>query len=187
MQFEGGFDTDVIVTHLITSFQSPAAPGLSWSQTLDPGGTGFHGSILWSPETDDTYFGLSGGYFASAAQSRRSDAGGFYSRETMDVRGGWGALVLKHYVKDWAFAKVSLGSFIYNVQTHIETNAPNFTYDGVSGTRGIAAVGLGLGFETPWDFPLHVGVEGAWWFSHNQDPPVEAGVGQLGANLLFRF
>lgn len=187
MELEGGWDAAIILTTIRTSFRSGSTSGLSWGENLNPGGTGFHGAVYWSPERDETFFGARAGYFASSAQSFRKDVGRIFARETLDVRCVWASFDVKHYVRDWAYVKGGLGTFIYSVQTHLETNAASYEYDGVSGMRGVGAVGLGVGLTTPWAFPLKASVEGNWWIISDQDPALEAGVGQVSANLAFRF
>lgn len=186
-ELEGGLDAAIILTNIRTSFRSGSTPELSWGETLNPGGSGFHGAVYWSPERDDNFFGARAGYFASSAQSYRKDSGRIFARETMDVHCVWASLDVKHYVHDWAYVKGGLGTFIYGVQTHLETNAVSYEYDGVSGLRGVGAVGLGVGLSTPWDFPLKASVEGDWWVISDQASALDAGVGQVSANLVLRF
>ena len=186
---EGGADAVMIFSHLRTTFRAPASSDLDWDDTIVPSGTGFHASLAVGPASDEFLFALSGGGFASSRESHSGRANGVFARETLDTHCAWASVEARYYppALDFTFLKAALGTFVYSVDSHLETNAPSFEYDGLSGTRAMGALGLGTGLKTPWDFPLQASVEGTWWLADKQSPPIESGVGQISASLLLRF
>jgi hypothetical protein len=192
VEIEGGYDTAAIFSNLTTSFQTPVAKGLSWSETVTPRGLGFHGAAYYHLPSSrvagtnrDLAVGATFGYFSSVGQGYRTAAQGFYSHETVDLRCKWVALDAKGGT-DWIYLKASLAVFVYDVQTQIYTNTQNYSYNDLAGRRGFGAFGLGLGLTTPKKYHVRAFVEGTFWIPSDESS-IESGVAMASAGLTARF
>jgi len=185
---EGGVDALFIATHLNTSFNSASAPSLHWDDSILPHADGFHGTVSLDFPEDDARLELSGGHFSNTWQNHAQTSGNIHVEESASVSGTWLTGAMSVYSPaGWAFAKLGTGVLAYALDTHLKTDAASYEYSGLSGERWVGLLGIGAGLSTPWRFPLKANVSGMWWFTHDQDPPIESGVGQVSASLQFQF
>jgi hypothetical protein len=85
------------------------------------------------------------------------------------------------------YLKGLLGAFIFEVNTDVETNASIYNYEGLSGSRAFSAIGIGGGFESPWDYPVHLFIGTRAWLPISNDTFYENSIGQLSGGILFNF
>ena len=75
----------------------------------------------------------------------------------------------------------------YSLNTKVETNAPVYLYEGLTGSRTVMIYGIGGQFEVPWRYAVKPYVQGRYWWTAGAGDPQENGVGQLSAGLTWRF
>lgn len=187
-----GYARTRIWSGLQTSFDSASLPNVNWDNSPRVGGTGLEASVLLFGRPNDyaPVFGegvLSLGSFERAYTANATTRGSFFVREKIDAKGYWANAALRVYFKRPLFVSVLAGLFYYKLNTSVETNAPVFVYEGVSGERIFGSFGLGGGLRTPWDFPLQALLEGRVYLTTGQDPVLESAIGQALASLAFVF
>lgn len=189
--FEGGPAFIWLRTTLTTSFKTPNAPGVAWDDPINPAVLGGHGSLLLEDDVND-HGGIAIGLEVASFNQhhwahRQSSANGIYANERVDVQGSFTALWMRIYPAEWLFVSGTLGLAHYTVNTRVETNAPSFEYDGVSGDRDVGLAGLGAGLSTPLRYHLAATVDGRWIFGGSGSSRIENGAAVVTANLKYRF
>lgn len=187
-----GFARTRLWTSLRTGFESPSFTDIDWVSEPKIGGNGAEGSLLLFGEDNDYSplfgeLGLHVGFFERAYVANSAQRGALFVRERVESKGLWGAGALRVYFSRPAFVSLLAGLVYYRLKTGIETNAPSFVYDGVSGDRVFGSFGLGAGLRTPWDFPLQATGEARVFMTAGQDPVLESTMAQFLANLVWRF
>lgn len=185
---EAGYVRTRIWNKLTTDFQSPNFTQIVWNRTPVIRGDGAEASLFLSTLPNEGHLGLRGGTFQDSRTQNSIAEGGTYVRETVKTSGFWIDGEAQFYPMPWLSVGGGLGLFIYELKTSVNTNAAQYTYEGIEGVRAFGVLGVSAGLETPWDFPLRLYTRGRLWFLGTTDEPlVESAVGQWSAGLVWRF
>jgi|GEM_PF-3121127 len=182
----------VLWNELETHFRSPDFSNLSWEKnsTLKNDGK----SIFYEHPFEDTdmTFLLRGGLFEGYQERNSQTENGFFVLEKIKLTGGWVEGGVGGRPLDFLRLNLSFAGFYYHASSTIETNATVFTYEGFSGDSLVTTLGLGVGLETPWEFPVRLYAETAFYlpinpFNFEYEEGLENGFGRLSGGLLYRF
>jgi hypothetical protein len=185
-QLELGYNRTRIWNTLTTDFHSGAFSHVRWQSTPEIRGDGAEASLLFNADTPVS-LGVSVGGFQGSHVANAQSEGPLYARETIQTKGYFFDGELRGNVVPWFYLDGALGAFIYDLSTAVDSNAPDFVYHGISGTRVVGALGIGAGLQTPWKFPVKAFIETRFWLPLNGDQPVESAIGQLRAGLSYHF
>ena len=180
-----------IWTRLRTSFRCAAAPSLEWDDDPKAAGRGGEASVLLFGRPHEKVSPLFGeavlrlGFFESAETAHEGRSGALYVRERLNASALYGDTSLRVYLLEPAFLSVAGGLFYYRLNTSVDTNAPGFAYEGLSGERVFGMLGFGGGLRTPWKAPLKILLEGMVFLT--TDKALESAVGRLTASLAYYF
>jgi hypothetical protein len=183
-----GFDISVIRTGLIhpftTNFQSSSFNNLKWDSEPEADGTGYEANAHFSQDQDFELM-VGGGAFKSSLKTNSWEENGIYVNEMTRTESYWihGAFKYKPY--SWLYTQGLLGLFYYELKTDAITNAPIYTYDGLSGNDMFGAWGIGGGIESPWNGRLHLFAGIRFWFPMYDYS--DYGAVQVNAGFSYRF
>ncbi len=185
-----GIEASAVSTQLwhafTTEFQSSSFNNLNWNPEPDISGTGAEAQVLLGVE-DRLALMLGGGGFRSDRQTNAHEEGNFYVHENTRTNMFWLDAGARIKPVDWFYFQALAGLFVFDLKTSVNTNAPTYTYDGLSGTRVFPALGVGGGLETPWRYPLRIFGGARFWVPIGRGSFYESAAGQLNAGLLYRF
>ncbi|MFH2202730.1 MAG: hypothetical protein ABIJ96_06425 [Elusimicrobiota bacterium] len=179
-----GYTRIRVWTQLKTDFQSPSFSRISWQARPKTAGTGFQvaiHSLDYNLGGVDMVFGR----VWDTYKTNEIVAGGVYVREIVATDIYWLGFDIK--AGRWFYIKLNASGYLWKLDTHVETNAPAYTYSGVTGTRIFGALQAGVGFETHWKHPLTGYVEGSAGFTSRSTPIIESAIGHVSAGLQYRF
>jgi len=186
----GGFEAGVTNTRLwhsfTTDFNSASFSNIKWNP--NPRISGIGGDVnIYFAEDKAVVLSLGGGGFHNEITTNSQAQGSFFAREQTTTDAFWMDAGIRSKPSRWVYLQGLLGLFVYEIRTEIQTNAPAYSYEGLSGNRVFGAAGVGGGLETPWDFPVHLFTGVRIWLPLSDDAFYESAVGQLSGGLLFRF
>jgi hypothetical protein len=183
-----GFDVNIITTGLIipftTNFHSSSLDNIKWEPEPYAYGTGYEANVyLFQDQHCD--FAVGGGAFKSRFKTNSWEQNGIYVNETTKAESYWAHCSIKYKPNSWLYAQGLLGLFYYRLKTDILTNAPVYTYDGLSGNDLFGAWGIGGGIESPWKGRLHLFAGIRFWFPTCRYS--DYGAVQANAGFSFKF
>ena len=186
---EAGYVLTRLWSSFSTDFKSPSFNNIKWDSDAKVSGEGGELNLLLANKSDErSYAFLLGlGFMSNLRVTNAIEQNGFYAREKTKSFATWGNAGFQVHPLSWAYVQILVGYFVYGLETQIETNAPIYTYDGLSGLRGFGTFGIGGGLETPWDFPLRLFTGTRILIPLGEGAFYEHLVGQVNGGLRYRF
>lgn len=161
-------------------------PGLVWDNKPDLNAQGFE--LAWSgSQTGDLRFGLRGGHASGSGTRNALTSNGYSVVENVDTSINWGTFELQYWPLAFFHLDAQTGGLNYAVDTRVRTDAPTYTYSGITGDRTVMLLGLGGGLTSAFRFPLQLYVTGRYNWTFGGGDPLEHSVVQLGTGLEWRF
>jgi len=171
-----------------TNFQSPDFQSMNWSSNPLISGTG--GEIVFisgTGKSKDVSFIFGGGGFKNKRETNAHNENSIYVIEKTKTTSLWVHIGIRAKPLPLIYLQGLLGAFSFDVNTDEETNASTYKYEGLSGNRTFSAIGIGGGFESPGDYPVHLFIGTRAWLPISNDTFYENSIGQLNSGILFNF
>jgi len=183
-----GFEANIVRTEIVhpytTHFKSSSFSDSSWDSKPEVTGTGYEYDV-YIYQDKKTNMLAGGGAFKSRLKRNSKEENGIYVDEITRTEGYWIYASGKHNPYSWLYVQASIGLFYYKLKTDINTNAPVYTYDGLSGRDLLGLWGIGGGMETPWNWPFHLFAGIRFWLPFNDYS--DYGAVQVNAGISYRF
>jgi hypothetical protein len=167
-----------------TNFNSSSFKNLKWNPDADETGTGLEAN-MYLLHNYPYALTIGAGGFKNNIKTNSHNENNYYVHETIKAENYWIDTGIKYNLYSWLYLQGKAGLFYNTLKSEINTNAPVYTYDGLSGHDLFWAAGLGAGLESPWKGRLHLFAGCRFWCSLGEGPGYV--IGQVNAGISYKF